>query len=49
VENKKASTKIALADISNFNPSRVAVVYWVSKLNDPSPIQAAADWLKQAK
>ncbi len=38
------SSRITLPNVSRFNSPRKALVFWVSRNGDPSPIQVAADW-----
>lgn len=44
-ENNVATTKLNLPDVSSFNSNRQAIVFWVSKERDPTPLQVAANWL----
>ncbi|MBV1882865.1 MAG: DUF1223 domain-containing protein [Pseudomonadales bacterium] len=42
--NNKLSAQIKLPEVSQFNSPRKALVFWVSRHGDPTPIQVAADW-----
>jgi hypothetical protein len=40
-----AEGRMALPDASKYKDTKQAIVVWVSKRNNPSPIQAVGDWL----
>lgn len=45
-QNEKAFTaKMLLPNVEKFSSTKKALVVWVSKGRDPSPIQATGDWL----
>ena len=44
LEKNKLSTHINLPDTRQFTSTKKALVFWVSELNNPSPIQVAANW-----
>jgi len=44
-ENNHLTAKLTLPNVENFQSPRKALVVWVSNGGDPSPIQAAGDWL----
>ncbi len=47
VKNTNAIADLTLPDVAQFKSSKEAIVVWVSKTTDPTPIQAAGDWIKQ--
>ena len=38
------TAQLTLPNVSRFNSPRKALVFWVSRQGDPTPIQVAADW-----
>jgi len=44
VTNGEFSSQLTLPNVSRFISPRKALVFWVSREGDPTPIQVAADW-----
>ncbi|MEL0631735.1 DUF1223 domain-containing protein [Pseudoalteromonas carrageenovora] len=43
--HKLAAANLTLPHAVDVSPSKQALVFWVSKKDDPTPLQVAADWL----